>query len=107
MVDSVLPGAEHEWWYLPMIGVSPQAQGKGVGKALLGAKVAEVAATTTGVPGRGGRAIALYTESPGNIAFYNKLGFALRAHKVYDLPSGEVWENMFLSYPADAAVGAA
>ncbi|KAL1407439.1 hypothetical protein Q8F55_006872 [Vanrija albida] len=104
MVDAVLPDAERQWWYLPMIGVSPQAQGRGVGRALLGAKVAEVAATTEGEAGRGARAIALYTESPGNIAFYGKLGFGLRAEQVHSLPSGERWHNMFLSYPPDAEV---
>jgi len=62
---------EADAWYLSIVAVDPAAQGKGFGRKLLEPTLAEadrIAATCY-----------LETFSPGNIGFYQRLGFSRRA----------------------------
>ncbi|TMV43982.1 GNAT family N-acetyltransferase [Paenibacillus mesophilus] len=65
--------------YLIMIGVKPEAQGKGIGKALL-QHLLDSAASDPGSHG-----IALDTEHLPNVDLYRKFGFALSAETQVDL----------------------
>lgn len=58
-------------WFLATVGVHPEWQGKGLGRAILtpGLEAAEAA----GVPA------FLETSEPANLAFYRKLGFEITA----------------------------
>jgi GNAT superfamily N-acetyltransferase len=65
-------------WFLGTVGVRPQAQGRGLGRAVVGAGLRE--ADTAGVPA------FLETSSPENVRLYESLGFRVTAG--YDLPDG-------------------
>jgi len=68
-------------WYLWVLGVAPEAQGQGIGRALL-VPILERAAAD-GVP------CYLETQTDRNVAFYKKCGFEVldeRAEPVCDLP---------------------
>jgi GNAT superfamily N-acetyltransferase len=54
-------------WYLSIVGVSPLAQGQGLGQRLLAPTLAE--ADAAGAP------CYLETFSSRNVAFYERLGF--------------------------------
>jgi ribosomal protein S18 acetylase RimI-like enzyme len=70
-----------EHWYLATLGVEPARQGRGVGRALLGAWLAQVDED-------GGRAY-LETDAPRNVSFYERAGFGTRAEiRVLGVP---VW----------------
>lgn len=56
-------------WYLLLLGVEPDAQGTGLGRALLAPTVAEADAT--------GRAIYLETSTPSNLPYYQARGFEI------------------------------
>lgn len=58
-------------WYLSILGVDPSLQGRGLGARLLRPVLDEADAA--------GRASFLTTFSPGNIRFYEGLGFECRA----------------------------
>ncbi|MGG4441685.1 GNAT family N-acetyltransferase [Brevibacillus fortis] len=64
--------------YLIMIGVKPEAQGKGVGKTMM----QHLFQTTQDDPESQG--IALDTEKEENVALYQKLGFTLREQTKID-----------------------
>ena len=71
-----------ELWYLPMIGVDPVAQGRGLGSALLGYALA--ACDRDGLPAY------LETSNPRNLALYERHGF--RVGKVIQAGSSPpVW----------------
>lgn len=57
-------------WYVPLIGVRPEAQGKGLCRAAL--RPVFEAADRAGVP------VYLETATEPNVAIYQKLGFTLR-----------------------------
>lgn len=65
-------------WFLGTVGVRPGAQGRGLGRAVVGAGLRE--ADAAGVPA------FLETSAPGNVRLYESLGF--RATAEYDLPDG-------------------
>lgn len=58
----------HDHWYLSILGVHPSRQGKGLGALLLEPVLAEADNASA--------ACYLTTFSPGNIRFYEGLGFA-------------------------------
>jgi len=63
-------------WFLGSVGVDPAHQGKGLGRAVIqpGLEAARAA----------GVAAFLETSDPGNVSFYERLGFAV--HASYPLP---------------------
>ncbi len=65
-------------WFLGTVGVHPQAQGRGLGRAVVGAGLRE--ADAAGVPA------FLETSAPENVRLYESLGFRVSAE--YDLPDG-------------------
>lgn len=65
-------------WFLGTAGVRPNAQGRGLGRAVVGAGLRE--ADAAGVPA------FLETSAPGNVRLYESLGFRVTAE--YDLPDG-------------------
>ena len=62
---------EADAWYLSIVAVDPAAQGKGFGRKLLEPTLAEA--------DRVSAMCYLETFSPGNIGFYQRLGFSPRA----------------------------
>ena len=66
------------FWYLGLLAVAPEAQGRGVGRALVraGADRAD----------RDGTGIFLETGTRANVAWYRRLGF--RETRPIDLPHG-------------------
>lgn len=70
----LMKGISH--WYVQVLGVSPDAQGKGVGRRLMKAAIAIAGETP------------LYLEChDGNVAFYKKLGYA-QAKRFWLVPKG-------------------
>ncbi|HLU35595.1 MAG TPA: GNAT family N-acetyltransferase [Thermomicrobiales bacterium] len=65
-------------WFLGSVGVHPAHQGKGLGRAVI--QPGLDAAKKAGVPA------FLETSDPGNVRFYERLGFDITAE--YDLPDG-------------------
>jgi len=76
LTKAAAPKAPHT--YLTMIGVAPNAQGRGVGRQLIDAAI-QITAQSPVATG-----IALDTENENNVALYQKWGFALRAKVVID-----------------------
>lgn len=77
------PTPPHEDWVLETVGVRPDAQGRGVGAALLRYGLAEAAR-------RGARAVRLETSSDRNVRLYERHGF--RTTDRGDRPDGPpVW----------------
>lgn len=66
-------------WYVTVLGVAPEAQGRGFGRALLQPVLDRAAAA--GVP------CYLETAQPGNAAFYEHLGFR-RLSEIVETRSG-------------------
>ena len=60
-------------WYVPLLGVRPDAQGRGLSRAVL--RPVFEAADRDRVP------IYLETMTEANVAVYKKLGFELRGHR--------------------------
>ncbi|MFW6642372.1 GNAT family N-acetyltransferase [Nocardiopsis algeriensis] len=69
---------DHPVWFLGTVGVRPEFQGRGLGRAVVTAGLRE--ADAAGVPA------FLETSEPGNVGFYETLGFEVTAE--YDLPGG-------------------
>jgi len=67
-------------WNLCSLFVAPEAQGGGIGRALVEAAAAACA-------GRSPKSALLLNAAPGAIGFYERLGFALR-ESVQPLPPG-------------------
>ena len=63
--------APHWHWYLVLLGVDPPRQGGGIGSALLAPVLARA--------DEGKLPVYLETANPGNLAFYQKRGFTVRA----------------------------
>jgi len=64
-------------WYLPLLGIDPKWQGRGLGTALLNPKLNEC--DTDGLPAY------LETQKPENVPYYERFGF--RVTEVIELPS--------------------
>ena len=62
-------------WYLPLIGIDPKHQGKGLGGALL--------AHATGICDRDGVLAYLESSNPKNIPLYQRHGFEVTGHIQY------------------------
>jgi GNAT superfamily N-acetyltransferase len=60
-------------WYVPLLGVRPEAQGKGLSRTVM--RPVFEAADRDRVP------VYLETMTEGNVAIYQKLGFDLRGHR--------------------------
>ncbi|MGW5922432.1 GNAT family N-acetyltransferase [Nocardia fluminea] len=71
-------GVQEQHWHLLAVGVSAAARGRGHGRDLIAAGMYRAAAD--GVP------VHLETTNPGNLSFYERLGFDTTA--VLDLPDG-------------------
>jgi ribosomal protein S18 acetylase RimI-like enzyme len=70
---------EEPHWYLPLIGVDPALQGRGIGSALLRASLARV--------DRDGLPAYLESTNPANVPLYLRHGFeALKTIEVGDVP---------------------
>ena len=65
-------------WFLGTVGVHPDAQGRGLGREVIGAGLRE--ADAAGVPA------FLETSASANVRLYESLGFRVTAE--YDLPDG-------------------
>lgn len=63
-------------WFLGSVGVDPSCQGQGLGRAVIQPGLDAAA--------RAGAPAFLETSDPGNVRFYEKLGFTITAE--YDLP---------------------
>lgn len=70
-------------WYLWILGVDPEAQGQGVGSALLRSMM--------GREDVRGRACALETMKERNVRFYKKHGFRVTGHGRAPFGGPEVW----------------
>jgi len=66
-------------WYLSILGISPDAQGRGLGAQLLAPTLAE--ADAAGVP------CFLETFTPRSVAFYERLGFRTAARHLEPVTS--------------------
>jgi len=73
----------HESWYLDMLGIEPRQQGRGYGTALVKHGLSLASAQ--------GLASELTTGVPGNVGYYERLGFHVVEHD--DAPDGgpHVW----------------
>jgi ribosomal protein S18 acetylase RimI-like enzyme len=84
---------EEPHWYLPWIGVRPEAQGKGVGSALLARGLAR--ADADGLPAY------LEATSRRNAALYARYGFEVRA-----IVEAEAYPEIILMWrPAGGGAG--
>lgn len=72
-----------DYWYLSIVGVLPEFQGKGLGQGLLGDVLQE--ADTAGVP------TYLETFTPRNISFYQRLGYESQASFLEPTTGSEYW----------------
>jgi GNAT superfamily N-acetyltransferase len=70
-------------WYLSIVGVAPGAQGKGVGRRLIGATLVE--ADQVGAP------TFLETFSLRNVGFYERLGFSVVASHEEPITQSPYW----------------
>ena len=70
-------------WYVMVLGVSPEARGTGLGRALLETILAE--ADALGVP------VYLETAQPRNVTFYQHMGFTLVEHLVEESSGLDLW----------------
>lgn len=77
--ESSRPPEDH--WYLELLAVRPDRQGRGVGSALLAATLAQVDAA--GLPA------FLVTSNPRNVPLYERFGFAIGDE--YDIGPVHVW----------------
>lgn len=76
LIRRVRPPAD---WYLATMGTRPEAQGRGLGTAVLGPRLAALDAA--------GERATLETSDAGNVRFYERLGFEVAA-VVDALPHG-------------------
>jgi len=78
------PAVPH--WYLDLLGVAPEHQGRGLGQALLGDLLARVDAE--------GAASYLETDRPGNLPFYERAGYAvLSRNTILGTPVWRLWRE--------------
>jgi ribosomal protein S18 acetylase RimI-like enzyme len=73
----------HDAWYLSILGVSPEAQGKGIGRMLLRPTLDEA--------DRAGADCYLETYSDRSASFYRRLGFEQVASHTEPVTSSEYW----------------
>lgn len=78
--------AAEDGWYLHAMGVDPRQQGRGVGARLM-APVLEAADAR-------GLTCALHTSDPGNVAFYERLGFVVVDPLSPIVPGGPTYLRM-------------
>jgi ribosomal protein S18 acetylase RimI-like enzyme len=67
-------------WYLVVLGVRPDAQGRGVGRALVEAGLGLVDAD--------GAECYLETSDPANVVFYERFGFSVTGPPLRLVPGG-------------------
>ncbi|MGE2737174.1 GNAT family N-acetyltransferase [Mycolicibacterium vaccae] len=77
-----VPPQPHGAWNLATLGVHPDAQGAGLGRAMIHAGLAAV----------GAKAVALETSDPRNVALYERAGFTVTA--VTEIEDGPVVFSM-------------
>jgi len=73
-VEKKHPAEPH--WYLPLLGIDPKWQGRGLGGALIRVKLTECDATRSPA--------YLETQKPENVPYYQRFGF--RVSEVIELP---------------------
>jgi ribosomal protein S18 acetylase RimI-like enzyme len=88
MIDTQRPIREQESaggpiWYLPWLGVDPEAQRSGIGSALLAHMFARADAARL--------RCVLETEEQANVAYYERHGFAVAATARLPLDGPEFW----------------
>lgn len=81
--ESDLDAPEAPHYFLGVIGVRPENQGQGLARVLL----EELAGMSQRDPASTG--VCLNTESAGNVAFYEHMGYRVLGHRVID--SLETW----------------
>lgn len=81
-VEKRRPDEPH--WFLDILAVRPDRQGRGIGSALMGAGVAE--ADRAGVPA------FLVTSNPRNVPLYERVGFEVTEE--YDVGPVHVWSML-------------
>jgi len=82
----LMPGPH---WYLWLLGVAPESQGRGIGSALLTPILER--AEAAGVP------CYLETQTTGNVAFYERLGFEVLSERIEPVGELPIW---FLARPS-------
>ncbi|CAK9782861.1 hypothetical protein CC85DRAFT_305809 [Cutaneotrichosporon oleaginosum] len=92
-LDSIVPGSKQAWWFLSFLGTHPDAQGRGVGSALMRAKMDAVDGP-----------FALSTGTESNLAWYGHRGFVTRGSIKAPQHDGWLWEERYMTHPGDAVV---
>jgi GNAT superfamily N-acetyltransferase len=92
-LGDIVPGSKEAWWFLSFLGTHPDAQGRGVGGALLSAKMDAVEGP-----------FALSTGTDKNLRWYGKRGFGKRGSIRAPLYDGWVWEEWYMTSPGDAVM---
>lgn len=80
-VDALRP--RFPYWYVMYLGVAPDAQGEGIGAALLDEALAD--ADAAGLPAY------LVTMKEANVAWYERAGFAVRDRTTYGRSGPDTW----------------
>lgn len=80
-------------WYLSIVAIAPEAQGRGLGARLLAPTLAEADAATA--------VCYLETFNPRSLRFYERLGFVTRAE--FDEPTTRARYRIMARAPGDGA----
>ncbi|MCU0860504.1 MAG: GNAT family N-acetyltransferase [Thermoplasmata archaeon] len=83
MSDRTSRSIDGDAWYLSILGVSPAAQGKGIGSDLLRPTLDEA--------DRAGALCYLETYSPRALRFYGRMGFEVVSSHIEPVTSSEYW----------------
>jgi GNAT superfamily N-acetyltransferase len=89
LIERHHPAIPH--WYLQFVGCVPEHHGRGLGGAVIRARLADC--DRDGIPA------ALETATPGNVAIYEALGF--RVTGTFDVPGGPRFWSMWRGPAAD------
>jgi ribosomal protein S18 acetylase RimI-like enzyme len=83
----------NEAWYVSIVAIAPEAQGRGLGARLLAPTLAEADAATA--------ACYLETFNPRSLRFYERLGFVLRGE--FDEPATRARYAIMVRVPRSSA----
>ncbi|WP_394835021.1 GNAT family N-acetyltransferase [Pendulispora rubella] len=82
-VDLVCASAPRDAAYLYIVGVAPEAAGRGLGKAIIVRALRDMAPQF--------RTCMLKTDQPRNVPMYRHLGFHVVAHEIVPSSGSPVW----------------